>query len=54
MRKLAQRLVIYEEPGVAGACDGISSGHRRGRAFLCSKAGRFISGCELPYLFRGP
>jgi NAD(P)-dependent dehydrogenase (short-subunit alcohol dehydrogenase family) len=22
-------------------------------AFLCSEAGRFISGCELPYLFRG-
>jgi len=25
-----------------------------GVAFLCSEAGRFISGCELPYLFRGP
>jgi NAD(P)-dependent dehydrogenase (short-subunit alcohol dehydrogenase family) len=24
-----------------------------GVAFLCSEAGRFISGCELPYLFRG-
>jgi 3-oxoacyl-[acyl-carrier protein] reductase len=24
-----------------------------GVAFLCSGAGRFISGCELPYLFRG-
>jgi NAD(P)-dependent dehydrogenase (short-subunit alcohol dehydrogenase family) len=23
-----------------------------GVAFLCSEAGRFISGCELPYLFR--
>ena len=23
-----------------------------GVAFLCSDAGRFISGCELPYLFR--
>lgn len=25
-----------------------------GVAFLCSETGRFISGCELPYLFRGP
>jgi 3-oxoacyl-[acyl-carrier protein] reductase len=24
-----------------------------GVAFLCSEAGRFVSGCELPYLFRG-
>ena len=24
-----------------------------GAAFLCSEAGRFISACELPYLFRG-
>ncbi|HIJ64711.1 MAG TPA: SDR family oxidoreductase [Candidatus Hydrogenedentes bacterium] len=24
-----------------------------GVAFLCSEAGRFISGCELPYMFRG-
>jgi NAD(P)-dependent dehydrogenase (short-subunit alcohol dehydrogenase family) len=24
-----------------------------GVAFLCSEAGRFISGCEFPYLFRG-
>ena len=22
-----------------------------GVAFLCSEAGRFVSGCELPYLF---
>ncbi len=28
-------------------------GRIKGAAFLCSEAGRFISGCVLPYRFHG-